>query len=555
MKENITYSECLSEILKALNLKCSSLARELNIDSSLVYKWLRNERVPSYDSPYIGLILTSLSRRTFNLSQRKALLEVLANHGIEIFEASKIDILNNLKLILQNSQGYSIKLHNKIKCEQKLSGTRISSVAGFIKNIDAKSSINDHNSFDTADIHSPAKNEAIHCDRENVQVIKGNLEVLYTIINLLERTPKAPLSEDNTILITLNSDSKPLLTQKGLNQAWIQTLYNLLSSGWKLILYISLDSNVKRTIKIIENIQVLLTAGNLTIYYYYEHPNDLCKGTELFIIPQTGALICFSTHMKNQIDSAFLFHSKSSMELLSARFFLNLNSARSLLTSYPPQKSAEYQKALAESEETPGEKNVFKRGLSSITIPLPLYEKYLKHNGIANQELSYRTFLHKRRLDAFEKQIIHYKFRDICFIESIVDLADKKEYPFDEKYLIQDYALQNADVICHLENLINLLQKYDYYNIAFVSKSYFENINNIYWVVKGDCCVMIETINKNRIDCSFEMNFSITEKSVVNAFQDYFNILWDSIPDENKDKRNSITWLKSLVKKCNGQTD
>ena len=40
------FGECLSELIKVFNLNGSRLAKGINVDSSLVYKWLRNERVP-----------------------------------------------------------------------------------------------------------------------------------------------------------------------------------------------------------------------------------------------------------------------------------------------------------------------------------------------------------------------------------------------------------------------------------------------------------------------------------------------------------------------------
>ncbi|MDD3169332.1 MAG: XRE family transcriptional regulator, partial [Eubacteriales bacterium] len=277
MKDNITYGECLSEILKALNLKRSMLAREINIDSSLVYKWIRNERVPSYDSPYIDLILNYLSRRAINPPQRKALIEILAKYEIELFESSDDSLFNHLRLMLQNSQGYSIKLHNQMKSERKLVSTRISSVTGFIKNIDIQSSAKDNNSFDGEDFQSVINNGKLFCDSDNVKIARGNLKVLYAAISLLKQAPITPLSDNNTILITFNSYLKLLLTKNDLYCFWIKRLHELLSGGWKLIVHITLDNNADRTISIIEVIQSLLPLGNLTVYYCNKYSNDLPK--------------------------------------------------------------------------------------------------------------------------------------------------------------------------------------------------------------------------------------------------------------------------------------
>jgi hypothetical protein len=245
--------------------------------------------------------------------------------------------------------------------------------------------------------------------------------------------------------------------------------------------------------------------------------------------------------------------------MLTERFFCELNSTKLLLRPYPSQKSAEFQQVLAESEEEPGDKYVFKGGLSTITIPLHLYEKYIKLNDKPDQEISYRMFLHKRRIDAFEMQARHFQFKDICFIESLFGLIEEKKYSSDENYMLKNNIPDYKDIICHLENLIDLLKTYNNYNIAFVSQAHFAHMTNINWMVKGKHSVLIEA-EKNDLpddkDCfQSEMNFVITEKDVVNAFHDHFLILWDSIPDESKNKKNSISWLRSLIKKCKRYAD
>lgn len=549
MKENITYGECLAEVLKALDLKSSRLAREINIDSSLVYKWLRNERIPPYNSLYINLILNCLSKIITNPFQRKSIIELLSDYGFQLSDTSDTNILNSLRQILENSQGYSIKLKNKMKSERSHSSSGAAVIAGFNNNIDIKSSSNDCRRCKMAFCDNFIKNRKISDGFDNVQIVKGSLEVTDSLVALLAQAPEKPLSDDNAILITLYNDLQLQLFTRDIYHDYIKNLYDLLSNGWKCILHIMLDNNTDRTIKIIEGVQSLLATGNLSIYYYPNKTYIHAKEAELCVIPQTGALLCLPAYTSDQVDSAFLFRSKISIEILSSRYFINLNAAKPLLKPLPSQMSAEFQRAFAEYEESPGEKCVFKGGLSTITIPLNLYEKYLKLNGMTNQELSHRKFLHERRLYAFREHVKHYKIRDICFIEAIVDLVENKNYSFDEKYLVLNHTPENSDIVCHLDYFANLLETYDNYHVAFASKAQFLHMDTINWMVKTNSCVLIETLdNSCRNFPESDMNFLISEKSVVDAFHNYFNVLWDNIPDKNKDKRSTIDWLRSLIK-------
>lgn len=558
MKENITYGECLSEILLALNIKASWLAREINIDSSLVYKWIRNERVPSYESPYINLILKSIVKRLSNSSSKKAIIEVLNSYGVEVLETNDTHILKLLRFILESSQYHSIMLQKKTKEQKKLYSARISSVEGFIESIDTHNSTigNTPSCIEKRNVDDLIGKKKLFSGRDKVQIVQGNLKVLNSALNLLKQAPSSPRFSDS-ILITLNGDLSLLHNTKDLHRYLMQTLYELLNNGWNIILMIKLDSNVNRSITIIEDIQILLATGNLKIYYH-KHSTDSYNASELFIVPEIGALLSFSAYAKNRVDSAFLFHSKESIKLLTANYFQSLVSSKPLLKSYPPQDSAEIQKEFAECEESQGDKYVFKDGFSTITMPLSLYERYLNSDGESSQDVSYRMFLHQKRLSAFEMQIRHFAFQDICFIESIEELVEKRKYSFDENYILKNNKPDYCDIVCHLENVIHLLQMHKNYEIAFVNQEQYKRMSGINWMVKGKDSVLIETFNKNspfNDRLHSEMNFIITEKSIVNAFHDYFLILWNNIPDENKDKNKSIAWLKLLIEECKRRAD
>lgn len=126
MKANSTFGECLAAILSALDLKCSKMAKEINVDPSLIYKWLREERVPSYDTPYIELISSYIANKISNSFQMEAITDLLKINGIEIKENSSAEIKNKIIMWLQESQGYSLKLMKKAKVDKSAKNQKVS---------------------------------------------------------------------------------------------------------------------------------------------------------------------------------------------------------------------------------------------------------------------------------------------------------------------------------------------------------------------------------------------------------------------------------------------
>lgn len=544
MEKHSTFGECLTAILHALDLKCTKLAREINVDPSLIYRWLREERVPSFDTPYVELISNYLAGKITD-HHFEEVVELIGKRGMKAPD----DLSDTIRIWLQEAQAYSLKQQKKAKMNRD-KGDGNTSIASFLKHIDAKKSARASDVKSNFD-HETAMNGDLHACNDNVQVIKGHKEVILSIIKLLKQAHRVPESSQDKILLTFNTE---IILDEELHARCTRALYDALSYGWRIILQVKLNNNIHRTMKVIENMQILLSKGNFDVYYsMFDDPAPIFS--EVCVIPHVGAMLCLCSKIGKQVDRAFWYHEKDSIDMLSTYFFQHLTLTKPLLKSYPSQETAEFQQAVAEAEAALGDRYIFKNGLSTITIPLDLYEKYIKQGKGTSQEVSYRKFLHRKRIESFETQVKHYEFKEICFIESLERLVKARKYSFDEYYILGDTVPDTEDIVCHLENAINMLKKYDNYEIAFVSKKAFNNLSNIFWLVKGNLSVLIETLNigKKVFDnkrVNAEKNFIITEKSIVNAFHDYFLKLWSDIPDENKSKRNAIQVLQHFIEVC-----
>lgn len=548
MEKYSTFGECLAAVLNALELKCSKMAREINVDPSLIYRWLRNERVPSYDTSYIEQISTYVTGKICNSYQMEAISDLLKSHGIDAPSDTE-DLQKKIKMWLEESQGYSLMLRKKAKSLNRRhldSSTKKSSQGNRASGTDrviCKPVLDNQDS---------AANRDFVCYHDHIDVIKGSMEVAYAAIRLLSQAIKAPVPDDNKILITLNSKMNILLDDKFLRQELTQTLKDALSHGWSIIFQIRINDNVERTTEIIEIIQPLLSHGNIIIYYH-QASDENCAVSELCIVPSVGALFIFSSKADHPANTAFWYHEKECMEALASYFFQYLTFAKPLLRLYPSPKTIHFLNACAEAEEAPGDKYAFKNGLNTITMPLSLYERYISCCKLSEHEISLRKFLHGKRLESFESQVNYYKYKDICPIESLEKLVKDKKYPMDEYYMLDNRILSNEDIVCHLENLVKMLERYDNYEIAFVSEKDFEDLYNVCWEIKGHSRIFIESMNRGGLtsdDSCTKRNYSSAEKHIVNGFRHYFLKIWDEIPTANKDKSNAIQFIKSLIRAC-----
>ncbi|GAA0727652.1 hypothetical protein GCM10008905_25490 [Clostridium malenominatum] len=536
MNNKKSFGEHLGELLKIFNLKGSTLSKGINVDSSLVYKWLRNERVPSYHSPYIELITNYLVNNIKSSFQKMIVIEALKKWSLDELDMVYINMEEMISKNLIEAQGYSIELlSNRSKDEKQIKkNTKISP------------------NIENDDIPKLHIKENLFSGTDSVNIVKGHKEILFTALHILENLPDNPSPMNDTIFITFNSAMELILNYKDFNTKWQRALYNVLNNGWKVIYLVKLIDNAKRTLKLIHDMQFALATGRYLIYYY-ENNSNISALSELIIVPKICALHCFSSQLKTQVDSAFFFNSPMSIEILLNHFSMVFSSAKPLLQPCSSQKSLEFQCMLAELEESLGDRYVFKDNINLSTFPIDLYEKYLKLNEQCENKIFKLLSLHRRRLNAFHSQIKYYNFKEIWVKESIEKLVSEHKYSFSQWDFLGDNIMDINDIIYHLETVIDMLKKYENYQIAIISKSHYENISKICWMVKENSNVFIERLNCNIenpnafYDFNLETTLLVSEKEVVTTFQNYFLLIWNNINYINKDKAEIIKWLQNQI--------
>jgi len=561
MSLNEAFGECLSELLSIMNLKGCALAKGINVDPSLVYKWLRNERIPSYSSSHIDSIADFLMKRIINSYQKTKIANALREYGFEIADDDPKNIGNALRSYLFEAQGYSIEVlaNNSISDKEKFQ----SKVKDLVKplsippymsgNESLQKSADGNNTIDLS-AHSLSLDPASDSDR--IIIITGIKEILYSSLALLQSAPCKPDSNDDIILLTLNNSINQFYDYYEYGKQLKNAILTVIKKGWTVVLLVELKNGRKKIVKLIESLPSALASGKLRIYYY-ERNNRLVIN-ELFAVPGKGALYCFSSKLMNQMDSAFLFRSKLSIKLISEHYCQFFSSAKPLLHEYASYAKADFQLKITESEESLGNRYYFNGGFSSITIPMNLYEKYLKMCKMPKQEALLWLDYHRRRLTAFEAQICCFRYKDIVLKEAVKMLVREKKYLFTKNYILENCIPNDEDIACHLENIVNMLKTYGNYEIAFVSRNDCKSACRVLWMVKENCSAIFKAADINtQKNLSYDsgksvINALVTEKDVIYAIQEYFNNLWNELELNKKQKERTIKWLNrqiALIKK------
>ncbi|MBU3155365.1 hypothetical protein LL037_24200 [Clostridium estertheticum] len=496
MITKVKFGECLQLLLSSLDMSNNRLSKGINVDSSLISRWLHEQRIPSYHGNYIESITNFLSENILNSIQEERLndvLNIVCGHAYV-----KIPIKGKLMKALLESQGRSLE------------GKRIRTN----KKIDLS-------------------------NKDNNNIIIGRKNVLASILTLIETAGKEKCKNNNVIYLSSDNNLDLIKIQEDFI-GWKEAILKALINGWTVKFLFKLNQNTKEIMNLILLAIPLLETGRFLLYYYKTY-DVASQGREVAIIPGKGALSCFSTSLNSEIDCAFYTNNQVGIDILCKNFnIILLPLSKSLMEYYDLDESLAYNNSLDESDNTSGNQFLFKNNLSLSLIPNVLLKKLLEKLSFTNDQLIKILELHQRRVNSFLLNIKQHEYLDIYLLSSMQNIIKNKELSFYSFNVVNTINFDIEDIIILIQNILNLLKTYDNYKFSFVNETLYKNKGNTVssFIIKERHSVHIES-SKHAI--------VIQEPMVVNAFEGYFKEIWEQISPIDKDKKEVIKWLQHQV--------
>lgn len=541
MTNDKNFGECLNSLLSILGISGNKLAKAINVDASLVSRWINNKRVPAYDTVYINNIADYLSNSIKNSFQKQQIDELLLN--ICGISCNDENIKTKIEKILLESQGYSLEFKNKV--------TKVND-SDNIKDNKNISSINSteeiHNNFNKADSFYDAniQNSILELSNED-KVIIGIDNIFSMVYNLLQTTLEKSSNEHKTIYITLHNNLDLIIHYYKDLVKYRNYLLRAIQNGWNIVFLLGLNMDTKETAKIIEILIPLMRTGKLSLYYINKYyTSNLINGN--IIVSGIGALSCLILNQYSKNVCALYFKNKTAVEVMKKYYNSFLSSyAKPLINYYPTNHKINYSLYLTEIEEKIGNRFLFNYCFSCLTIPKNLYRKLLAKKGLSKEEMKIALEFYEKRQNAFLKNLQFYYYNDIYCLDCMDALIRHNQIYLYDYLGIDAVKLEPSEVVDLLANIINLLETYENYNISFVSENMNSLTQNIdfYYIIKERQAVLLETLTLS--DSIPKVRLSITEPIVVKAFEEYFKEITKNIPPINRDKQEVILWLKEQI--------
>jgi transcriptional regulator with XRE-family HTH domain len=318
----LKFGKCLDFLLSSLDISINQLSKAINVDSSLVNRWVNEKRIPPYNTTYIQRISEYLSKKINNSFQIQYLNELYA----AVFEDLGINISERDKLekVLLEAQGYSIEFRRMAARENKTHLTRKKRIPeatnGCQPDLQHEECI--HQSKNLLECMNPIN----YIDLSSGdKIIIGSKDIFSAILSLLKTASDRSPGNDNTICISFVYG----LNLKNQNQydlvCYRETLLAAIKRGWNILYLVKLNNDINQAIRFISFALTLIKTGKFNPYYFVRNDTLSTEG-EILAIPEIGAVVGLPTKTNSEIDYAFFLKNPDASDIIRKYFYALLES-------------------------------------------------------------------------------------------------------------------------------------------------------------------------------------------------------------------------------------
>lgn len=513
--EQPLFGDTLRTLMRAQEIPIRGLARAIHVEKSVVYRWLRNERVPQLNTDHVANIEKYLA-----LDPRAA--DQLRRAQITSLTQARPSAPPRKRA----SRSTALAVDRLIGRAREGSGS-----------LPAK--------------HLSAMPRAfVHA--QQAATLRGGGAVLQTAIDIIESARPAPQGENPTILLSVQGEEL-FGGPQGLEQAWQHSLRAALRRGWKIEQLWRLDKDVSRSLRLVDSMLDLIGLGG---YHprYFERYGLLQPPYDLVIVPGHAAMLVLAADGSACSDGALVLTEPSQVDLASAHYRHLRAHTKWLLQGFMPKtQELDYTRALVEAEAKAGGRLFVMDAPSALTLPLSwlredsTFGRYAALSGMVH-ESDLRSYMQelRRRAAEFERLVKSYDYLDICPLRSIRQLAEMGRYHPDTALHGKHVPLKMR--LEHLQRIVSMLSSHERYSLALLDEREEEAMPTVPTrIMAGENDAFVVTLSRDVSDRPTTVPVHISEPTIVAAFREHFADMWERIAPPHKQKSDVIQWLQRQV--------
>ena len=526
------FSEKLSFLIRHFNSSNSKLAKSIAVDPSLVSKWVHDRRVPPIDSPYISQIAEYFLKISSPEYPQAMLINLLQadfpEQNLEIFTVRKMALVEWLSCSNVSRQHLNELTDRAIAPSQRWS-----------KLFDSNPPNEKHGLTNEQPFLFPRTDRGqAPGEIGSYEFFRGRTGRRQVVLNFMQAVLETNVPVE--LLLASQEDVQWILEEAEFLAQWSMMLKEILRRGHKIKIIHTVNRDISQINAMIKHWIPLHLTGKIESYYHpkYEQP-ALVK--TMFLARGIASVLSISTPPGNDSEYTFHFQDPLVMGLLEQFFQSFLAQCRPLLKAYAQDDISRLSDEIDDMQKKPGYIYTLNDGLSSLTMPFSLYARLIERSSLSTKVKKERLDLHEHWSEVFLQAIKHHRFREICPLEAVNLLINEDVYlyPGSEFFLSKSLNFEPADLLEHLVNLIWLLENNENYELLLINNSSNLMPGGISLTFKEDYLAIISSSNDKS-----PYAIATSEGNLLQAFEAYFEDIYQQLPPNNRNKAWIINKLK-----------
>ncbi|MBP1760594.1 MAG: Transcriptional regulator [Firmicutes bacterium] len=499
------FHEKLDFLMNITRTSNISLAQSTFLDASHISRLRRGERKLVKDAAYIKTMATCFARQCNEDYQKKALLEAMKQPAALLQDPDTV-----AEII------YHWLLDSGDKEMDAISGF----LDGMAKIQFKKSACEERLLFSEPDVM-----------RADVSLFYGNQGKRDAVLAFLTMVLE---SRQKVTLLLYSDESIDWLTEDlSFLASWANLMSSIVMQGHRIKMIHTINRNLDEMLEGLAKWMPLYMTGAIEPYYYPRKRDGVFQRT-LFIAPGIAAVTSTSIeNIKNKAVNLLLKDARA-VDALAEEYNCYLNLCKPLMRIFTPHERLEYLATINEFEKESSDAIIKSGYLSVATMPETVARAMISRTDEPVKKEIMEYFDHRKA--NFENHLMHDRFFEVVQLPAMEDIkAGKVEVGFAGLQETPKIFYRPDEFRLHLENIIQLLHRYDNYQFA-INK---ENRNSEYRLyVKEDLgAIVIKTVPPLTV-------FAINEGNLNAAFWDYLSILYN---EKRSEKNKVINELQKIV--------
>ena len=484
----------LKRILEYLDITNVVLARAINVDASLISRWLNGQRQLKFSSDILNSLTEYLMDKVLRTKNENWLQRQMELDGLTFDYTSSGDLQKGLKIWLSSD------------------GDDVSK---------------------TLDLHPAITN--IKADNSENHVKTGYVEISV----FLEKT-LASLPSGTQIDIHLSNEDTGILLHESISRI----LFNsMIKSHFQIRLLISLASDTMAMSRLLSRYIQAIIEGFLTVSVVHGMTQAITNQATFIFGKETVFIVCETPKSiappigTATWEESFIKESQKSFERA-------YNYSQALLQRYDDNYSRNVLEILYQEFALPGNLDIIKDSINPMYMTMETYDRFLKTFGHKGEQFKWRSAEFVRFKTGMDENLNNGTiFREVLSLSRLKKIAAEGKCKMPALYYMNTGVvyLDAAGCLSIIEGYIDYLKRVPNFNIIILEGMTELNENNC-WQLKQNSHVAINGWSKEEHIILYTNQLMLTHE-----FQVYFNNLWDKEHDSEGRRKKTIQTLQEIA--------